>query len=222
MSSNNAETLNPPLSVTKIIFWCYLGVSCCIYAPTTIYYTIEYSRILKSQLVDKRYPRIAIFTSLFGLISTIIRPSLLQFALCCDGNDSIYNDTFFDILHTFLYPIMTHGFLYIVLWRMYLLYYKFNYLYSLQQVSWMQHINKNIINTNWYILNFKTFGDPKWSLIYIFLPIYSILSTISIIIIMFGYHIDLIERNFALIIDSLIYFTPHIICWILYQTGRET
>ena len=135
---------DPPVQVAESVFWCYLVLSCLVYAPSTIYYTINYFRIHKSQLVRKRYPRIVIFTSLFGIVSTTIRPCYLQWSLSYTKKGPINTNTIPKTIHSLLYPFLTHAFIYLVVWRMYLLFFKFKYLEATQQLSWLQYINKKV------------------------------------------------------------------------------
>ena len=142
-------SLEDSTPIQEIInFWIYLAVSLVIFTPTTIYYTIEYSKILKSELVRKRYPRIVILTAIVGICSFTIRPSLMLFVFAYTDDNAVdptkKEKTFIDTIHSILYPPITHGFVYMIAWRVYLLYYKFQFIHAAQQVSWMQHINKKV------------------------------------------------------------------------------
>ena len=130
----------PDLPTTVAVAWITFTITFFIFIPTTLYYGYEYSHILSSELVRKRFPHIVIFTALFGIVSTSLRPTYLQFAF-------IYisvNDQTLGTIHSILYPPISHGFMYLVVWRFWLLYYKFQYLHATQQASWMQHINTTV------------------------------------------------------------------------------
>ena len=129
----------PDWPTTIAVAWVTFAITFFVFIPTTLYYGFEYISILSSELVRKRYPRIVIFTVFFGMLSTSVRPTYLQFAFIY-----VTNNQTLGTIHSIIYPPISHGFMYLVVWRFWLLYYKFQYLHATQTMSWLQHINTKV------------------------------------------------------------------------------
>ena len=96
----------------------------------------------------------------------------------------------------------------IMICKMYLLYYDYEYERILASEKWAIFIDPSIIKNNWFLINKNKYGSPIWLIKWLIVPIIAIWIVIDVTIL-------LINRTLYFIIIS-IWFLPHLILGIWF------
>ena len=125
------------------------------------------------------------------------------------------------VCHEIVYSFLYTSFLYLVIWRFYLLFFRLNWKKSSLNSQWKQYLSENheiYDNMDWFLRNKHTFGDKKKSGIVIFSIYFLHSSVICMIYILKSTAIASSESlsSISFLLEVLFWFPPFITCILLY------
>eukprot|EP01084_Bolivina_argentea_P209771 357242_1 len=202
-----------------------IGVIDFVMLPFMLWSVYRFYSIRMYPEINARYYIIILSQSLFNIFEICIRNQyLLIIKIININSSSIILETtdrqpiWITMINECLYLIIPI----IILYRTWLTNFDINYTLIQKQRDWQillrdKHDIDNIIN-DWYSLNKQKYGDWKWVIKYVFIPLFCILSFVMLfIMIIFNTY------NIQYIYNSIIFLFIYIpIIYIYYSTPKFT
>eukprot|EP01084_Bolivina_argentea_P126250 223562_1 len=146
------------MTVMPLIVWLTVILFVGIYCPVIAFYAYKMHTNGKQIVMSKREPRLTISLSLLSILLILF----LTVTMTVYFFDNKYNDILNNICNLFVITIYV-CYIWIVLWRLWCIYFEIIHSISVLKVSWQQFIQTNAGENNWYLNGAtETWANPSY------------------------------------------------------------
>ena len=193
----------------KLAIWITVEILGVLISIIIIWGLIRFRSIKRLDIIKYRYPGIVSIESCLAIAFMLITmpTSLLTLS---EFENLVSVQFILERIYTVTYSYLSHGIILSEAFRLWLMFYQINCGYYSDNKNWIQHINGDIVDQNWYTKNKYKYGSFRGLYKYVigyYLCITSLLATLSMI---FGY------QYWITFIDGSLYAIPAITIVFLY------
>eukprot|EP01084_Bolivina_argentea_P145917 255633_1 len=205
----DSEALSVTITITVVIY--------AILLPFCILCTMRTKRVAETLIMKKRHVNGSIWFCYFGSAWLFLSTALgFWISLYYEQYEA---NTIYKILKAaciIIYPYACQGGVYCLLYRFWMIYFKFIYAESLKNEKWKIQINPQGISSKeqWIITHRKDYGNTRWVVKRLFMVYFSV-ATLSAICFCLGVF-DVIDYSLWEALDSILFITPLILLFVLW------
>eukprot|EP01084_Bolivina_argentea_P160898 280146_1 len=149
-----------PIPTRRIMLWFTCCISWCM-AVVLVYCLYIFNSINNLVIYKKRYPKLVRLECCLALFCcTLIWPMFGNHAAKLPEWRRVQRS--FDIVLFILFPVVGQAICNLEACRLWLMYFKINYMNAVLNNEWKSVIDNSSGQHNWYLSKVKTYGDIKW------------------------------------------------------------
>eukprot|EP01083_Nonionella_stella_P031453 86147_1 len=192
---------------------CIICYTLCI--PFTIYASIVFRRLSESDLYKKRFPKVVHYLTTLSILSFMLeKPATFVTSTSPLNYTNPHLHTILCRISSVLYCILSHGYLYLMLHRYWLLFYSLHLDKCIANSKWKRHLNPHNDAQDFWMVHRK-YGSEIRSFRFFF--VFYLIHTMACICIHQTYLTEHVYIRIVFLMDLIMYLIPTLFTLIMWH-----